>query len=65
MKNEPDRPIDTYREQALIVTVPTHKSWPPANLPHDLTTLHEHWLTRGARGISWHRSGRASQGRLQ
>jgi hypothetical protein len=52
-------------EQVLMVTVPTQKSWPPANLPGTLTTSHAHWLTRAARGISWHRSGRASQGRLQ
>ena len=65
VKIEPDRPFESYREQVLIVAVPTRRSWPPENLPSEHTTSHEHWLTRGARGISWHRAGRASQGRLQ
>ena len=48
-------------EQPPTATAPVRRNWPPMNLPFDLTTSHQHWLTRGARGITWHRSGLVSQ----
>jgi hypothetical protein len=47
--------------QAVALGVPARRNWPPMNLPFDLTTSHKHWLTRGARGITWHRAGLVSQ----
>ena len=65
MNNKPDLRMSFHPEQALMEAVPACHTWLPIDVPRDVTLSRAYWLTRGSRGISWHRSGRVSRGPLQ
>jgi hypothetical protein len=65
MNYKPDPRTWFHREQALTEAVPAYTTWLPPDVPRDVRLARAYWLTRGSRGISWHRSGRASRGPLQ
>jgi len=65
VNTKPDLRMSFNPEQALMEAVPAYRTWLPVDVPRDVTLLRAYWLTRGSRGISWHRCGRVSRGPLQ
>ena len=61
MNNKPDLRLSFDPDQPLANVSSAPRSWLPVNLPRDMAISYKYWLTRGARGISWHRSGLVSQ----
>jgi hypothetical protein len=61
MNNKPDPRLSFYPEQALREVTYGQHSWLPTGVSRDVKLSRTYWLTRAARGISWHRFGRASQ----
>ena len=64
VNTKPDLRMSFNPEQALMEAVPVHRTWLPLDVPREVTLSRAYWLTRGSRGISWHRSGRISRGTL-
>jgi len=42
-----------------VIAEPARRTWLPALVPADAAVDPQYWLSRAARGFSWHRSGRA------
>jgi len=61
VNKKPDLRMSFDPEQNLALVTSTRRGWLPVNVPRDVAISHTYWLTRGARGISWHRCGRVSQ----
>jgi hypothetical protein len=65
VNTKPDPRITFNPEHSVFEALPAVRSWLPLEVPHDVRVPEKFWLTRGARGISWHRTGRVSRGPVQ
>jgi len=64
VNTRPDPRIHFEPEVALQVHTSTPRSWLPLSAQVPVAVEHSTWLTRSARGISWHRFGRAPARKL-
>jgi hypothetical protein len=61
VNNKPDLRFSFEPEQGLIELTAVTRTWLPPGVPSDFALARSYWLTRGSRGLSWHRSGRVSR----
>jgi hypothetical protein len=61
MRKQSDPRLRFEPELALVAAVPepARRTWLPMLIPTDQALNRDYWLTRAARGHSWHRTGRA------
>jgi hypothetical protein len=62
MNNKLDPRVRFEPEPILreAIVQPVRRTWLPALIPNEAAIAPSYWLTRAARGYSWHRSGRVA-----